>query len=190
MHETQMRTWQPGRYWYGTNFYCYGVADNTEFAITTYAEGRPKSNEASVGIGFKTAQPLIRKRDDPQEWKITAGQMMVINYRGQGVGSFSYGHLSFRLPHVRTRITAGGFYATKQLVKVNTGNYLMGLEHPIGKRWILLTEWVRGDHDFGFVIPGVLFHPSKKQFIVAGYKIPNRLSNGRHGLVLEYGIVF
>lgn len=190
MHETQVRNWNPGRYWLGTNFFCYGVGANTELAITTYAEGRPKSPEASVGFGFKTSQPLVRKRDDQQEWKLTVGQMGIVNYRGQGMGSFTYSHLSFRLPETHTRITAGGFYGTRQLLRTNTGNVMVGVEHPVGKRFVLMTEWFGGAHDFGFLIPGILFHPSKKQFIVAGYKIPNKLSNGRHGLVLEYGLVF
>jgi hypothetical protein len=39
MHETQMRSWNPGRYWYGTNFYCYGVGRDTELTVTNWNTG-------------------------------------------------------------------------------------------------------------------------------------------------------
>jgi hypothetical protein len=43
MHETQWRPWNPGRYWYATNFYCYGIGKNTELAVTTYNSGTPQA---------------------------------------------------------------------------------------------------------------------------------------------------
>jgi hypothetical protein len=189
MHETQVRNWNPGRYWYGTNFFCYGVGRNTELAITTYNNGTPRSRDESVGIGFKTAQPLSKEDPHHREQKVTVGSMFIANTRGLGVGHFTYGHYSFKLP-THTRVTMGGFYGTRQLFGSNTGNLLGGIEQHVGKRIVLLTEWFRGQHDFGFVIPGMLVHLPKRQMFVIGYKIPNNIQNGRAGLVLEYGLTF
>jgi len=84
----------------------------------------------------------------------------------------------------------GGWFGTEQLFKKNTGNFLGGVEHPINKKFILLTEWFAGTHDLGFVIPGVLYHPTPRQIVVVAYKFANDPRNGRNGLVLEYGFFF
>jgi hypothetical protein len=187
MHETQWRPWGAGSYWYGTNFFTYGVGKNTEVALTTYNAGTPAVQNQNVGFGFKSAIPL---KDDSSEKKLTVGSMAIVNYRGQGVGNFSYTHYSFRLPKVKTRLTMGGWFGTHQLFKKNTGNFLGGVEHPLSKKVILLTEWFAGNHDFGFVIPGVLFHPTPRQMIVVAYKMANDPRNGKNGLVIEYGFFF
>jgi hypothetical protein len=67
---------------------------------------------------------------------------------------------------------------------------LLGAEHPVGKRWILLAEWFSGRNDLGYFIPGALFHLTKTQMVVVGYKFPNHRSNGKQGVVLEYGLTF
>lgn len=187
MHETQWRPWGSGSYWYGTNFFTHGIGKNTELAITTYNAGTPAAPNQNVGFGFKSAVPLSK---GPGEQKLTAGSMGIVNYRGGGLGNFSYAHYSFRLPKAQTRLTAGGWFGTEQLFKKNTGNFLAGVEHPLSKRFILLAEWFAGNHDFGFFIPGVLFHPTPRQIIVVAYKIPNNPANGKSGLVIEYGFFF
>jgi hypothetical protein len=190
MHETQMRTQQPGRSWSGTNFYAYGVGKSTELAVTSYNMGSPWSRFAATGIGFKSSPQIMRARYPHQELKLTVGQMMILNHAGLGVGSFSYSHLSMRLPVTRTRLTSGGFHGTSQLFGRRTGNFLGGIEQPIGKRVILLSEWLRGDHELGYFIPGILFHPNHNQMIVVGYKIPNNPNDGKSGWVLEWGLTF
>ncbi len=188
MHETQARAWNPGRSWSGTNFYAYGMGKSTELAVTSYNGGTPWPSNFATGIGFKSAPQIWRHSRPELEAKLTFGQMAILNHRGGGLGSFSYLHGSFRLPEQRTRLTAGAWAGTRQLFGRNTGGALVGVEHPIGKRWNLLGEWFSGSHDFGFAIPGVSFHPTKHQVVVIAWKIPNRGSNGKSGLVLEYGI--
>jgi len=187
MHETQWRPWNPGSYWFGTNFFAYGVGKNTELALTTYNAGTPATRNQAIGFGFKTAVPLSAGKS---EQKLTVGTMGLANYRGLGLGNFTYGHYSLRLPKVKTRLTAGGFAGTEQLFLRNTANFLAGIEHPINKKIILLSEWMAGRHDLGFFIPGVLFHPTPRQFVVVAYKIPNHRQNGAAGVVLEYGLYF
>lgn len=190
MHETQTRPWNPSRYWLATNFYAYGIGHATELAVTSYNAGSPKSPDFSTGIGFKSAPQILKGKWADREVKQTFGSMLVANHRGLGVGHFTYTHTSFRLPKLETRLTAGAWAGTRQLFRRNTGNVLAGIEQPVGHKMILLAEWFGGNHDFGFFIPGVLFHPAKDQFIVVAYKIPNNPRNGSPGFVLEYGLVF
>lgn len=192
MHESQWRQWNPGRYWYGTNFYCRGVGHATELTVTNWNSGGPATSNFSTGVGFKSSPQLWGEKLPEQEVKVTFGQKLVINHRGRGLGSFSYGHLSARLPALRTRLTAGGWAGTTQLFKRNTGNFLAGLEHPFDRqnKYVWVNEWFRGRHDFGFYITGLLYHPTKSQIIVVAYNFANTPANGKNGLVLEYGIFF
>jgi hypothetical protein len=187
MHETQWRQWNPGRYWLGTNFFAQGIGLNTELAVTSWNTGTPAAPNHAVGVGFKSAIPLAT---GVNEHKLTVGTMAVFNLAGQGMGNFTYSHYSFRLPKYRTRLTMGGWFATEELFKRTTGNILGGIEHPLSKKWILVAEYFKGQHDFGFVVPGILYHPTPRQIIVIGYKIATDPRNGKAGFVLEYGFFF
>lgn len=192
MHETQWRPWSPGPYWLATHFYCRGIGNATELALTNWNSGTPAAPNLVTGIGFKSAPQLWAEQHPEREIKLTFGQMTTFSHRGQGMGTFAYSHLSFRLPKLKSRVTAGGWVGTEELFKRNTGNFLAGFEHPFGRkgRVIWINEWFRGRHDFGFFSTGVLFHPTKSQFIVMAYKFANTPANGRNGMVLEYGITF
>ncbi len=188
MHETQARWWKQGPYWYGTNFFTYGVGGNTEVAVTSYNHGSPNAPNAAIGVGFKSAIPLLKERLAEREVKLTVGQMMIFSTSGKGVGSFSYAHGSFKLPKLGTRVTAGISGGTSELFKRDTVHFIGSVEHKLGKRWMLVTEWFSGRHDFGFVVPGVLYHPTERTVVVVGYKIPNHPSNGKPGFVFEFGV--
>jgi hypothetical protein len=192
MHETQWRQWKPGRYWYGTNFYCRGIGHATELTVTNWNAGGPATPNFATGVGFKSSPQLFAKRWNKREIKLTVGQKLIMSHRAQGLGSFTYGHLSLRVPGLNTRLTGGGWGGTRQLFKKNTGNVLAGLEQPLDKKghYVWVNEWFRGRHDFGFYITGLLYHPTKKQIIVAAYKFANHPSNGKNGVVLEYGFFF
>lgn len=188
MHETQSRSWGPGRYWYGTNFLTVGVGGNTELALTTYNHGVPAAPNAAVGVGFKTGIPLFQQALAERDVQLTVGKMMIISTTGRGVGNFTYGHGSFRLPRAGTRITAGISGGTDELFKKDTVHFIGAVEHKLGKKWMVTAEWFSGRHDFGFLTPGVLYHPSPNTVVVVGYKIPNHASNGEPGFVFEFGI--
>lgn len=191
MHETQVRPQSAGRYWYGTNFYAYGVGKSTEVAVTSYNAGSPAAPNFATGIGFKSSPQIFKQTREDLEVKLTVGQMLVLNHRGGGAGSFSYSHLSMRTPGTHTRLTAGGFFGTSALFLKDRGNLLASVEQPLFHHRVqLLAEWMRGRHDFGFFIPGVSFHLPKEQVIVVAYKIANHPSNGKNGLVIEYGLTF
>jgi hypothetical protein len=191
MHETQWRPQSAGRYWYGTNFYAYGVGKSTELAVTSYNSGGPAAPNFSTGIGFKSSPQIFKEKHEELEMKVTVGQMAVLNHRGKGLGSFTYSHYSMRTPGTHTRLTAGGFCGTRELFLRNTCNFLGSFEQPLfHHKMQIVGEWMKGVHDFGFFIPGVSFHLPKNQVIVVAYKIANDPRNGKNGLVLEYGLTF
>lgn len=192
MHETQTRPWNPGRNWYGTDFYCYGIGHATELAVTNWNAGTPGATNFATGVGFKSSPEIFKGQHKEREIKFTVGQMLVLSHRAKGLGSFSYMHLSLVTPWTHTRLTGGGWAGTKQLFLRNTGNFLAGLEQPLNHAhtvyWV--NEWLAGRHDFGFFVSGFLVHPRENHVIVVAYKVANHPQNGRNGLVLEYGLFF
>jgi hypothetical protein len=192
MHETQTRAWAPDRFWYGTNFYCYGVGKSTELTVTNWNGGFPATANWATGVGFKSSPRLFQESLPHSEVKLTVGQKLIFNHRGLGMGSFTYSHISFRAPKLHTRVSVGGWHGTRQLLKRNTGDVLLGVEQPLDpkERFTWVNEWFRGRHDFGFFITGLLWKPTPHQFVVAAYKFPNYVKNGPSGVVLEYGFEF
>lgn len=191
MHEAQVRTWGPQNFYSGTSFYCYGVGKSTEIAVTNYNLSTTAGANLATAVGFKSAPQFFKKNHDELEVKLTVGQMAVMNHRGLGLGSFSYAHGSMKLPEIETRVTFGGYGATRQLLERNAGGVLAGIEHPLfHHKVVLLGEWFSGRHDFGAAIAGVLVHLPKKQLLVAGYKFPNSGDRSKQALVFEYGVFF
>ncbi|MBY0403591.1 MAG: hypothetical protein K2X66_06800, partial [Cyanobacteria bacterium] len=63
-----------------------------------------------------------------------------------------------------------------------------GVEHPITPELTIIVEYYSGTHDFGGVIPGVVYHNHKLDAVfVAGFRIPNAKASGRPGFVFEMG---
>jgi hypothetical protein len=143
-----------------------------------------------VAIGFKSNVPLGRDSHPHWEQNLTVGSMAVQSVTGLGFGTFTYGHYNFILPKTHTRFTGGGFVGNRNLFLRNTGNVVAAVEQELfhGKA-VVMMEWFRGRHDFGFAIPGVMIRKQQHMFVL-GYKIPNSLANGRHGFVVEYGITW
>jgi hypothetical protein len=184
MHETQLAGTNPTA-WAMTHFYTYGVTDRFELAATLYNLRTPRSDNTTLGLGFKGAQRLLTKRFPGREVQFTYGYMLPVSLQGRGVGTWAYSHLSARLPVLETRITAGGGYATRQVLDKDAWTVLGGIEQPLPHHFVLVMEWFSGRHNSSNLIPGLLYH-SKNWIFVAGYKFPNDPVE-RHGLVLEVG---
>jgi hypothetical protein len=108
------------------------------------------------------------------------------NPSGQG-----WGHLSYRLPEIGTRIAVGGWYASAGYAKPDsTGGALASIEQPIP--WVkglsLAADWWSGKNSIGYVSPGIVygFGPWTAY---AAYSIKNGDSRGNAGLI-ELGYAF
>jgi hypothetical protein len=186
MHESALKYRSPNDDWATTHFYTYGLGRRTEFTTTVYNLERPAMRNLSVGMGLKTAQPLLGARGARHELLVTAGHILPVSLQGAGVGHYTYGHLSGRLPRLQTRVSVGGGYGTRQVFDRNVAVGLFGIEQPLGHHLQFVTEWISGDHAKGFVIPGLLYHRSD-WIVVAGYKLPNTRRTIGRGLIFEVG---
>ncbi|MBY0405604.1 MAG: hypothetical protein K2X66_17005 [Cyanobacteria bacterium] len=189
-HESQFRPWQPGGFWLGTHYASYGIGHHTEIDTTLYNVSKPASKNITLGIGFKTAFPLFEKRFPERELKLTIGQMLPISLEGKGVGNWSYGTLSGRLPKLKTRLTAGYSTGTKQIFGRTPVGFIGAVEQPLTQRLSLITDWYSGTHGNGFLITGLSYAFPQDISLYAGFQIPNTNRSGKSGFVLELAKLF
>lgn len=184
-HESQFRGWKPGRFLSNTEYSSYGLGHNTELDMTLFNVNVPASDNITLGVGFKTAIPLLEKKLPDEEVKLTVGSMLPISLQGDGVGNWSYSHLSARLPKVKTRLTAGVSVGTRQIFGRNAVAFIGGVEQPLGKRMNVVADWYSGTHNLGLFIPGVSVNLLKDTNLYLGYQIPNTKRSGSQGFVVE-----
>jgi hypothetical protein len=201
LHESQIRSWDPGRYWQTTHFLTYGVTSRVEAAVTVYNVGSPFKRYAAVGMGWKTAQPIpwLSQRAPGWEPKIGAGQMLAIPLRGERVGVWSYAQASVRTPGSHTRVTGGISDGPVAMFGKSTTHFVGSVEQPLaaipgaaGHRlhnFTLLAEWWSGQHEFGDLVAGGNWHRGHNVVIV-GYKWANLPGTKADALVIEIGRTF
>ena len=204
LHESQVRAWDHNDYWLTTNFFTYGLTKRFEVALTTYNIGTPTKANQAIGLGWKTAQPLWENSLPQWEIKLGAGQMMPINLRGKGVGLWSYGQASFRLPTVGTRLMGGISNGPDELFGKNTTHFIGSVEQPLtglgqaiggglGKiigETAIVAEWFAGSHEFGDFVPGVNWHDDNGWVVIFGYKFSNTPGRQNDGIIIEIGKTF
>lgn len=181
-HESQFS----GDFGLFTNYFAVGVGKNTELDVTLFGAGTKNVRNEVLGVGFKKSI-LLHERS---ETKFTFGNLIPISLTGNGVGGYSYSHLSTRLPKINTRITSGVFVGTTVLFDRDFISYIAGIEQPVTKKFGLIMDWYSGKHAYGFLVPGFYYNFLKNTTLWAGYQIPNNRANGDNGFVIEISRIF
>jgi hypothetical protein len=184
-HESQFKPWMPNAFWLGTHYTAYGIGHHTEIDATLSNVSAPASDNVVLGLGFKSNLPILAKKLPRRDLKLTVGNITPVSLQGQGVGTWSYAHLSGRVPKLNTRLTAGVSVGTKQLFGRNTVGFIGGYEQPITRRLSLIGDWFSGTHANGYYIPGFSYVLKGTTTLFVGYQIPNTKRVGPHGFVIE-----
>ncbi|MFA7658212.1 MAG: hypothetical protein WCY19_02130 [Candidatus Gastranaerophilaceae bacterium] len=191
--EAQFRGWNPGAFFNGTTYTAVGVGHNTEIDATLFNVGAPATQNISLGVGFKSAIPIpgLKEKFPEREFKLTVGSDVLIGLEGNGVGNWTYAHLSGRVPKLNTRLTAGVSYGTRQVFGQETTAFIAAVEQPVTKKLSLIGDWFSGDeHWAGYLIVGASYALPKNTTIYAGYQIPNSPKVGTSGFVIEVAKIF
>jgi len=196
MNESQLRVWGDQPMWNATFFVTYGIGYHTELAATFFNIGVPSTGHASMAVGSKSALPLFADKLPWLDLKITAGVLGIVSLDSRGIGHWIYTHLSFRIPKLETRLSAGISQGSEVLFfKENATSFITAIEQPIP--WLhgltLTAEWFSGSHDLSNLIFGAAYHPNPKVIFVLGYKIPTKdrlWTTSEQALVFEMGAFF
>jgi hypothetical protein len=137
-HESQVNAWSSNKpYWNSFSFATYGLGRQLELAATLYGVGRP-AGKVALALGYKHRVPLAAG----SSWEPTLafGPMVPVSLSGDGVGIWAYGAASIRLPQLRTRLTAGPSYGTKQIFGDTTLCVFGAIEQPITPSFYLIVD--------------------------------------------------
>lgn len=191
--EAQFRGWGQDAFFNGTSYAAVGVGHNTEITTTLFNVGAPDTSNMTIGAGFKSAIPIpgLKEKFPEREFKFTIGSEILFGLEGNGIGNWTYAHLSGRVPKLNTRLTAGVSYGTRQVFGINNVSFIGGIEQPVTKKFTVICDWYSGSEHFsGFLIPGFSYAFPKNVTLYAGYQIPNTPRNGVSGFVVELAKIF
>ncbi len=149
------------------------------------------------GSDATTLSPVVKwKAYDGGDngWAVVAGDHLFVPVRNRAydAGNYVYVEVSKTIKASGTRLTAGGYDFTENVVSTaNRGGGQFGLEQPFNKYLGFQADWFTGKHAAGYVTPGFVIHPHPKVSIYAGYSIGNTgVSQGNHFFLTEVGFNF
>lgn len=191
--EAQTTPWNTDTAFFNTTYSAVGIGHNTELDATLFNVASPATQNISVGVGFKSAIPIpgLKEKFPEREFKFTLGSDMLIGLEGNGVGNWTYAHLSGRLPVTKTRLTAGVSYGGRQVFGLNTFSFIAGVEQPVTKKLSVIGDWYSGsEHWAGFLIVGTSYALPRNMTLYTGYQIPNSPRVGTSGFVIQLAKIF
>jgi len=184
-NEAQFKAWDSQKIYILTQYSNLGIGHNTDLEASLYNIRSPKPSNATMGYGFKSFVPLLKGKYSEREFKLTVGSQLLVSHQGDGVGNWSYTHLSGRIPLLNARLTAGVSAGTRQFFGKNTVCFIGGYEYPVTKRFSIIGDWYSGANNNGFYIPGISCKLSNYSSLYVGYRIRNAPSSGQSGMVIE-----
>jgi len=167
-----------------------GAGGRVEVGLNVTGNIRP-------GPDSTTLVPVIKyKFYDGKEngFAVAGGDHLFIPVRNRAYDAGNYVYLEFSKTFRKsgTRLTAGGYDFTRNVVAAaNRAGGQFGFEQPVSKTVTLAADWFTGRHAAGYFTPGVVFKAGKKTTGYAGYSIGNQNpQNGNHFFLLELGYNF
>lgn len=186
--EAQTTPWFAPNALLNTNYAAVGIGHNTEIDATLFNVASPATQNITLAAGFKSAIPIpyLDKKFPAREFKFTIGSDMLFGLEGNGVGNWTYAHISGRVPKLNTRLTAGVSYGGRQIFGINATSFIAGVEQPVTKKLTLIGDWYSGqDHFAGYLITGFSYALPEQTTLYVGFQIPNHPNVGAPGFVIE-----
>jgi hypothetical protein len=166
-----------------------GAGGNVEVGLNVTGNIQP-------GAESTTLVPTVKWRFYQNEQKdvaLFAGSNLYIPVRNRAYDLGSYSYLAVARTIKKTRLTAGGYVASKNVFAphaVRAGGQF-GLEQAVNSKFSLAADWITGRHASGYFTPGVIYKPHPKVTVYAGYSIGNAdAARGNHFFLIELGYNF
>jgi len=99
--ESQLSPWSPKSSLNNFSFLTYGVGKRTELSMALTSLALPKTDNASLALGFKSWLPVLSEELPHHDIRLTYGYMLPVSLNGNGVGSWGFSHFSMQHPHLK-----------------------------------------------------------------------------------------
>ena len=166
-----------------------GVGNNVEVGLNVTGNIQPGLDSTTL---VSTAKWKFYERKK-KNTALIAGTNLYIPVRNRGYNFGSYSYLAVSRTINMTRLTAGGYVASKNVFAPNAvrmgGQF--GIEQTVNKKLTVAADWITGGHSAGYFTPGIFYKPQPKFTAYFAYSIGNKAaSKGNHYFLFELGYNF
>ena len=183
------RTAQFGRFSSFVPRVVVGVGGNVEVGLNVTGNIQPGDDSTTLVPNVKWKFYENKKKDTA----LIAGTNFYIPVRNRSYDAGAYTYLAVSKTINKTRLTAGGYVATKNVfaAKAVRAGGQFGVEQTINSKFSLAADWITGRHSAGYFTPGVIYKPHPKVTTYFSYSIGNdQAVKGNHFFLFELGYNF
>jgi hypothetical protein len=166
-----------------------GVGGNVEVGLNVTGNIQP-------GADSTTLVPTVKWKfyeNEKKDTALIAGTNFYIPIRNRGYNAGTYSYLAVSKTINKTRFTAGGFVASKNVfaAKAVRAGGQFGVEQTVNSKFSVAADWITGRHSSGYFTPGIIYKPHPKVTTYFSYSIGNdQAKRGNHFFLLELGYNF
>ena len=163
-----------------------GVGGNVEVGLNVTGNIQP-------GADSTTLVPSLKwkfYKNEKKQVALFGGTSVYIPVRNRAYNIGSYSYIALSKTIKKSRITAGGFVASKNVFAPNAvrGGGQFDFEQAVNSKFTVAADWVTGRHASGYFTPGVIYKPHPKVTTYLSYSIGNdKNAAGNHFFLLEVG---
>lgn len=161
-----------------------GVGGRTEIGMNVIGNVQPGADSTTLVPTVKTKFYQNKKQD----LAVFGGTNFYIPVRNRTYKFGTYSYVAVAKTFNKTRITAGGFVASKNVFapKAVRGGGQFAIEQTINSKLTLAADWFTGKHANGYFTPGVIYKPHPKVTAYFSYSLGNaQLKQGNHYFLFE-----
>jgi hypothetical protein len=166
-----------------------GAGGNVEVGMNLTGNIQP-------GADSTTLVPTVKWKfyqNEKKGFALIAGNNFYIPVRNRAYNIGTYTYLAGSKTIDKTRLTAGGFVASKNVFAPNAsrGGGQFGIEHVVNDKFTLAADWITGRHASGYFTPGVIYKPHSNLTTYLSYSIGNAdAAQGNHFFLFEFSYNF
>lgn len=166
-----------------------GAGGNVEVGLNITGNINPGQDSTTLVPAVKYRFYQNKKKD----LSLFAGTNFYIPVRHKSYNFGSYSYAAVAKTINKTRLTAGGFVFSKNVVAANAvrGGGQFAIEQTINDKLTLAADWLTGKHANGYFTPGLFYKPMPKVTVYLSYSLGNsQLKQGNHFFLFELGYNF
>ena len=166
-----------------------GAGNNVEVGLNITGNLNPGTDTTTFVPSVKWKFYQNKKKD----LTVFAGNNFYIPVRNRSYKFGIYSYVAVAKTINKTRLTAGGFLFSKNVVAPNAvrGGGQFAVEQTINSKLTLAADWFTGKHANGYFSSGVIYKPHPKLTAYLSYSIGNADANkGNHYFLFELGYNF
>lgn len=166
-----------------------GVGGKVEVGLNVIGNVQP-------GADSTTLVPTVKWKfyeNEKKDLALIGGTNVYIPVRNRAYNIGSYSYLATSKTINKTRLTAGGYVASKNVFAPNAvrSGGQFGIEQTINSKFSVAADWFTGKHANGYFTPGVIYKPTPKLTTYWTYSIGNaNAKRGNHYFLFEFGYTF